>query len=55
MGCTLYRTPYLWASLPEEYKHQNSVRKFKEKIKNWKCETCIYRLCRNYEQNLHFI
>ena len=55
MGCTLYGTPHLWASLPEEYKHQNSVRKFKEKIKNWKCETCIYRLCRNYEQNLRFI
>ena len=30
-----YRTPYLWASLPEQYKHQNSVGKFKEKIKNW--------------------
>ena len=29
-----YRTPYLWASLPEEYKHLNSVQKFKEKIKN---------------------
>ena len=50
-----YRTPYLWASLPEEYKHLNSVRKFKEKIKNWKCETCVCRLCRTYEQNLGFI
>ena len=28
-----YRTPYLWASLPEEHKHQNSVRIFKEKRK----------------------
>ena len=27
-----YRTRYLWASLPEEYKHQNSVGKFKEKM-----------------------
>ena len=50
-----YRTPYLWASLPEEYKHLNSVRKFKEKIKKWKCETCVCRLCRTYEQNLGFI
>ena len=33
-----YRTSYLWASLPEEYKHQKSVGKFKEKIKNWNCE-----------------
>ena len=30
-----YRTPYLWAGLPEEHKHVNSVRKFKEKIKKW--------------------
>ena len=43
-----YRTPYLWASPPEEYKNLNSVGKFKEKIKNWKCETCICRLCRTY-------
>ena len=50
-----YRTPYLWASLPEEYKHLDSVRKFKEKIKKWKCETCVCRLCRTYEQNLGFI
>ena len=31
-----YKTPYLWASPPGEYKHQDSVGKFKEKIKNWK-------------------
>ena len=36
-----YRTPHLWASLPEEYKHQNSEVKFKENIKSWKCETWI--------------
>ena len=29
-----YRTPYLWASLPEEYKHQNHVGKFIENMKN---------------------
>ena len=50
-----YRTPSLWASLPEEYKHLNSVRKFKEKIKKWKSERCVCRLCRTYEQNLGFI
>ena len=31
-----YRTPYLWASLLEEYKHQNSVGKFR---KNKELET----------------
>ena len=54
LGTICYRTPYLWASLPEEYEHQNSVGKFKEKIENWKCETCICRLYRTYEQNLPF-
>ena len=34
---TCYRTPYLWAILPEEYKHQIYVGKFKEKIKNCNC------------------
>ena len=29
-----YRTPYFWASLPEEYKNLNSIGKFTEKIKN---------------------
>ena len=27
-----YRIPYLWVSLPEKYKRQNSVGKFKEKM-----------------------
>ena len=34
-----YKTPYLWASPPGEYKHQDSVGKFKEKIKNWKFDS----------------
>ena len=50
-----YRTPYLCAILPEENKNENSVAKFKEKIKNWKCETCICGLCSTYEQKLRFI
>ena len=48
METICYRTSYLWASLPEEYKNLNSVGKFEEK-KDWKCETCICRLCRTYE------
>ena len=50
-----YRTPYMWANLLEEYGHHKFIGKFQEKIKNWKCETCICRLCRTYEQNLGFI
>ena len=33
----------------------DTIRKFEEKIKKWKCETCVCRLCRTYEQNLGFI
>ena len=50
-----YRTPYLRVSLPEKSKLQNSLRIFKEKIKNRKCETCVCQICCTYEQNLGFI
>ena len=48
---TRHKTPYLWASLPEEYKHQSSAGKFKKKNKemdvftNYLSTTCIYQLC----------
>ena len=50
-----YRTPLLWANLPEEHKLTNSVNEFKSKIKAWKCDTCVCRLCRPFLQNLGFI
>ena len=50
-----YRTPLLWANLPEEYKLANSLSEFKSKIKTWKCDTCVCRLCRPFLQNLRFI
>ena len=39
-----FRTPSLWANLPEEYKLVKSFNIFERKIKNWKCETCPCRL-----------
>ena len=50
-----YRTPLLWANLPEEHKLTNSVNEFKSKIKAWKCDTCVCRLCRPFLENLGFI
>ena len=50
-----YKTPLLWANLPEEYKLANSLSEFKSKIKTWKCDTCVCRLCRPFLQNLSFI
>ena len=37
---TIYRTPLLWANLPDEYKLANSLSEFQLKIKTWKCDTC---------------
>ena len=50
-----YRTPLLLTNLPEEYKLTNSLSEFKSKMKTWKCDTCVCRLCRPFLQNLGFI
>ena len=50
-----YRTPLFWANLPEKYKTAISLNSFKTKIKAWKCETCICRLCQTYHQNFGFL
>ena len=36
-----YRTPFLLANLPPEYKYENSLSIFKRKIKNWKGENYL--------------
>ena len=43
--------------LPEEYKLANSLSGFKSKlkIKTWKCDRCVCRLCRPFLQNLGFL
>ena len=43
-----YRTPLLCENLPENYKTARSLNNFKTKIKTWKCETCVCRLCQTY-------
>ena len=50
-----YRTPPLWANLPQEYKLANSLSEIKSKIKTWKCDKCVCRLCQPFLQNLGFI
>ena len=40
-----YGTPLLWENLPEKYKTATSLNSFKTKIKAWKCEACVCRLC----------
>ena len=36
-----YRISLLWANLPDEYKHPNSLNEFESKMQNWKCDTCF--------------
>ena len=49
-----YRTPLLWANLPENYKTVTSLNSFKTKMKKRKCEICVCRLCQTYQQYLGF-
>ena len=41
--------------LPFEYKFASFLDEFKLKIKLWKCEMCICRLCKQYHPNLGYI
>ena len=50
-----YRTPLLLADLPGKCKTTTSLNSFKIKIKTWKCETWVCRLCQTYHQNLVFL
>ena len=40
-----YITPLLWVNLPEEHKLENYLSELKPRIKSWKCDACVCRLC----------
>ena len=48
-----YRSPFLWANLPQDYKSQTSLHAFKAKRRKWNAEIC--RIYKRYEVNLGFI
>ena len=50
----LFTGPKTWSLVPEEIKNSKSINKFKNKIKYWKPEGCMCRLCKTYIQNLGF-
>ena len=50
----LFRGPKTWSLVPEEIKNSKSISEIKNKIKYWKLEGCICRLCKTYIQNLGF-
>ena len=49
------RTPFIWANLPNESKLATSLHDFKLKIKNWRCDKYVCRICQNFKQNLWFL
>ena len=50
-----FRGPRTWALVPSEIKMSTSLLQFKEKIKRWKPEGCMCRLCKIYVKDLGFI
>ena len=50
-----YRSSALWSLVPSETKSVISLPLFKQKIKDWICKQCPYRLCRQFVPNLGFI
>ena len=50
-----YRGPQLWNLVPTEIKDAPSLSIFKEKIKSWYCDNCLYRLCKTYIANVDFV
>ena len=50
-----YRGPKTWALVPDNIKQSKSLIEFKTKIRLWKPEGCMCRLCKVYIQNLGFI
>ena len=49
------RAPFIWANLPNESKLATSLYDFKLKIKNWRCDKYVCRICQNFKQNLWFL
>ena len=49
------RTPFIWVNLSNESKLATSLYDFKLKIKNWRCDKYVCRICQNFKQNLWFL
>ena len=45
----------IWTNLPNERKESTSLNEFKSKIKTWKPENCLCKLCRIYLQRIGYL
>ena len=50
-----FRGPQIWSIIPENIKRAKTVSEFQSKIKTWKPEGCMCRLCKIYIQHVGFI
>ena len=50
-----FRGPQIWSIIPESIKIAKTVSEFQSKIKTWKPEGCMCRLCKTYIKHVGFI
>ena len=50
-----YRGPKTWSLVPNDIKQSKSLAEFKAKIKRWKPEGCMCRLCKVYISKVGFV
>ena len=50
-----FRGPKTWSMVPYDIRQSKSLQEFKLKIKHWKPEGCMCRLCKLYIPNLGFL
>ena len=47
--------PKIWESRPNNFKNKESIESFKMAIKEWKSESCPFRLCKTFLQNIGYL
>ena len=47
--------PKIWALVPNEVKQLESIRKFRNAIKQWNTTSCPCRLCKRYIHRIKFL
>lgn len=50
-----YRAPYLWSTVPAEYKEAKDISEFKKLIKTWTPTHCPCRICKPYIAQIGFL
>ena len=50
-----YLGPKIWSIIPDEIRESASLETFRQKIKLWKPNSCLYRICKKYIANVGFV